>query len=486
MAPQEYYDCIIVGAGIAGINAAFRFQQAFSKLSYAILEGRDDIGGTWSLFQYPGIRSDSDLYTLSFPWDPWSEEESIAKGESIMDYLRDMTKKYDLDSKIKLGHKVTSANWDSGTQHWSLKVQVKGREISITTQYLMMGTGYYDAEHPYQAQIEGLSRFEGDVLHPQFWPKDFNYQGRKVVIIGSGATAITMLPAMHQEADHVTMLQRSPGYIISLPQTDWMRRVLRKTLPKSWAISLIRLHYILSAYLIFLFCKVFPILSRRYIQYLAQKQLPKEFSIDPHFQPKYHPWDQRLCIAPDGDFYRCLSTGKASIVTGKISTVTKDAIVLTSGESLPADIIVTATGLRLKLLGHVDVTVDNGPPVTVGDYFTWRGCMLQNIPNLFALNGYFLASYTLGIDNSCILIMRILAEAERQGNRVITPTANGMASITPRAAVPLTSGYVQRGLKDRATPKLGNSRPWSSEWFWFTDWFRCRFFQYTEGLSFEG
>ncbi|WAO91454.1 Hypothetical protein NCS54_00892500 [Fusarium falciforme] len=347
MAAQEYYDCIIVGGGIAGINAAFRFQQAFPKLSYAIVEGRDDIGGTWSLFQYPGIRSDSDLYILSFPWDPWSEDESIAKGESIMEYLRDITKKHDLDSKIRLGYKVTSANWDSGTQHWRLK--------------------------PYQAHIEGLSRFKGDVLHPQFWPKDYNYQGRKVVIIGSGATAITMLPAMHQEAGHVTMLQRSPGYIISLPQTDWMRRLLRKTLPKSWAISFIRLRYILSAYLIFLFCEIFPILSRRYIQYLAQSQLPKEFSIDPHFEPKYHPWDQRLCIAPDGDFYRCLSTGKASIVTCEISTVTEDAVVLTSGESLPADLIVTATGLRLKLLGHVDVTVDNGPPVAVGDYFTWRG-----------------------------------------------------------------------------------------------------------------
>ncbi|KAM5353511.1 hypothetical protein ACJ41O_000161 [Fusarium nematophilum] len=474
MPPIEYHDSIIIGAGIAGINAAYRFQQAFPGKSYVVLEAREEIGGTWSLFQYPGIRSDSDLYTLSFPWDPWSEDVSIAKAESIMAYLRNVTKKHGLDPHFRFNHKVASADWDSSTQQWYLKLQVQGEEVFMVTKYLILGTGYYDAEHPYQAHIEGLERFKGDVLHPQFWPKNYDYSGKKIVIIGSGATAITMLPAMHEKAEHITMLQRSPGYIISLPQTDWMRRALRIMLPKTLAISIIRLRYIVSAYVIFILCKMFPMLSRRYIQRLAKKQLPKAYPVDPHFEPKYGPWDQRLCIAPDGDFYKCLGTGRASVTTSEIRAVTEDGITLTSGESLPADVIVTATGLRMRLLGHIEITLDGKGPVQVGDHFTWRGCMLQDIPNLFALNGYFLASYTLGIDNSCMLIMRILKEADHKDRGVVLPRVGNPASIKPRAAVPLTSGYVKRGLEAKATPKLGESAPWTSEWLWFTDWFRAR------------
>ncbi|KAF9869924.1 hypothetical protein CkaCkLH20_12533 [Colletotrichum karsti] len=363
----ESYDAIIVGAGIAGINAAYRFQEAFPLKPYAILESRNELGGTWSIFQYPGIRSDSDLYTLSFGWDPWSEADSIAPVQRIMSYLWRITRKHGIEPHIKFNRKVLSANWDSHEHRWTLQVNADGYVKSMTATYLYMGTGYYDGTNPYEAHIQGIERFRGAILHPQFWPKDYDYSGQKVVIIGSGATAVTMLPAMHEKAEKVTMLQRSPGYVLSLPQKDWMRTLTRLLFPRFIANALIRFRYIASAYAIFILCKMFPAAVRKYVQAEARSQLPEDFPVEKHFAPKYNPWDQRFCIAPDGDFYKCLGTNKAAVVTDEIQTVTEDGILLRSGSHIPADLIVTATGLRVRFLGNINITIDGGQPVRISE-----------------------------------------------------------------------------------------------------------------------
>ncbi|KAL4875753.1 hypothetical protein BJY04DRAFT_232228 [Aspergillus karnatakaensis] len=422
----ETLDIVIVGAGISGINTAYRVQTKLPDYRYAILEARSDIGGTWDLFKYPGIRSDSDLHTFGFPWSPWTENRAIADGASIAQYMRNNTVKYGIDKHIRLHHRLLTADWSTELQSWDVTVEVgkqqdaPGHIIHLQTTYLVLGTGYYNYREPLDVPIPGLhENFCGKVIHPQFWPETLDYSGKKIVVIGSGATAITLIPNLTPKADRVTMLQRSPTYIMTLPNAtaaSWIHKII----PASWSFNLTRLWFLLSQVLVYTFCRVCPNKARSVIQSEIQKQLPPDIPIDPHFTPTYKPWDQRLCFTPDGDFFECLRSGKASIVTDTIKSVQADHILLNSGQSLEADIIVTATGLKIGLAIDIDLRVD-GEPISIADHYAWRSTMLNGVPNFFFMIGYTNAPWTLGVDVSAKLLVRLLKQARKRNATGIIP-----------------------------------------------------------------
>ncbi|KAM0921827.1 hypothetical protein ACQ4PT_006734 [Festuca glaucescens] len=418
------YDVVIVGAGISGINFAYRLQERNPELSYCILEGRHQVGGTWSLFQYPGIRSDSDLYTFGFPWRPWEEKQPIARGPLVLNYLEASVAEAGIDNKIKFNHRVDSMDWSSASSTWTLNVTAGGADnevVSMRVRFVLLGTGYYDYDEPLEARIPGIDTFRGAVVHPQFWPRDLDYTGKNVVVIGSGATAVTLLPSMADKAAHTTMLQRSPTNFLALPKNDPLDKAARLLLPGALARRLIRFRWIMSAFLLATVCRWFPRLVRAVILWRTSRELPSGTGMKPHFTPRYNPWEQRMCICPGGDFFRCLRAGKASVETGVIEQVTENTIRLQSGRELHPDIIVTATGPKVRLAGGIDVSLD-GRPVRVPDCYSWKGCMLENLPNLFYSMGYFDTSWTLGADATAQLVCRLL-------NRV---TRHGFAHIVPR------------------------------------------------------
>jgi cation diffusion facilitator CzcD-associated flavoprotein CzcO len=458
VATSENYDVVVVGAGISGINAGYRIQTNLPNSTYTILEGRHDLGGTWSLFKYPGIRSDSDLHTFGFPFNPWEKPNPIATGESIHEYMTETAHKFGIDKHINYNHKVASANWSSEEQRWRLEVDNLGTRKVYYAKFIIMGTGYYNYDKPLDAKIPGLENFEGQTVHPQFWPEEMDYKNKKMVIIGSGATTVTIVPAVVDGGvGQVTMLQRSPSYIASAPQKKPGDKSWYDYLPRWMALRIVRFQFILIPYLFYLFCQTFPNAARNMLTKGAQKMLPADFKVDPHLKPVYNPWDQRLCFCPDGDFFKCFESGRAQIVTDTIKRVVKDGIELDSGEKLDADIIVTATGLNVQLCGNVQLTVDK-EPVDYPSRFLWRTTMISGVPNLAVVIGYVNASWTLGSDAAARLITRLINHMQDNGYTNATPRITPEETKNPRLPLNLTSTYIKKSAG--TLPKAGSTGPW--------------------------
>ncbi|KAL2150485.1 hypothetical protein VTH82DRAFT_7048 [Thermothelomyces myriococcoides] len=480
------FDIIIVGAGISGINAAYRIQtEGPADTTYAILEGRDTLGGTWDLFRYPGIRSDSDIYTFGFPWSPWKHDSTMASGYQIKDYMARSARSQGIDHHILYRHRVVSADWNSAQKRWKLQVIVDGRNDQPPTvfqaRFLLLGTGYYDYEKPLEAIIPGIENFTGKVIHPQFWPEDYDYTDKEVVIIGSGATAVTVLPAMAERARKVTMLQRSPGYIFSVPSHGLLTGLLFAFLPPAVAHFFSRLLWLVRSHLTTVFCRTWPGLAKRAIRRATIRQLPPSIPWDPHFRPRYNPWEQRFCACVDGDFFAALRSGKADVVTDTIRTVTATAIELDSGRPpLKPDVIVTATGLKLRFGGGIDFSVD-GEPVRWPDKFAWRAAMLQDVPNLLFLTGYETASWTLGADVSARLFVRLLHLLRRRGAVAVVPRPANPQQMPERPMMSLTSTYL-RTIRE-VLPK-GGTGVWAPKTNYFADMARAKWADLTKDLEF--
>jgi monooxygenase len=418
----EHHDVLIVGAGLSGIGAACQLRLKAPGKSFAILEARGAIGGTWDLFRYPGIRSDSDMHTLGYAFKPWEHGKAIADGDSIRDYISETAREYNIESAIRFHHRVVSAAWSTPDARWTVQVQRvdTGETVTLTCGFMHMCSGYYDYDEGFTPVFEGLERFAGTVVHPQHWPEDLDYAGQRVVVIGSGATAVTLVPAMAQQAAHVTMLQRSPTYVLALPGRDRLADGLRRRIPSKTA------------------------------------SLPAGFDVDTHFKPRYDPWDQRVCVVPDGDLFKALSGGQASIVTDRIDTFTEHGLRLASGEDLPADIIVTATGLTLKLFGGAQLTVD-GEAVTFADKVAYKGMMLSGVPNLTLALGYTNASWTLKADLVNEYMCRLLTYMDERGYQECMPV-EPEPSVARIPLLDLQSGYIERAA--HWLPKQGSRLPW--------------------------
>jgi len=450
----EHVDVLVVGAGLSGIGAAARLRQAFPGRSVAVLEARETNGGTWDLFRYPGVRSDSDMFTFGFSWRPWPGDKALADGASILEYLRTVADEYGVDELIRYQHKVTGANWDATSARWTVAVDTPDGPSTITCGVLWGCTGYYDYDTGHDPKLPGVEAFEGQVLHPQFWPEDLDYAGKRVVVIGSGATAITLVPSMAPTAGHVTMLQRSPTYVIPLPGRDPLARAL-SALPQQVAFPLVRWSNVLKLVGSYQLSRKFPGLMKRIVRRTTEARLPEGMSYDEHFKPAYDPWDQRLCVVPDGDLFRVLREGSASIVTDTIDTFTPTGIRLSSGEELEADIVVSATGLKMKPFGALDLTVE-GRKVDVSETMSYKGMLLSGVPNFVYTIGYTNASWTLKADLVCDYVVKLLTVMDRRGLRTFAVERDDTVGELP--FMDLASGYVQRALDD--LPKQGDRAPW--------------------------
>lgn len=450
------YDVVIIGAGISGINTAYRIQSAFPNRSYAVLEARDALGGTWDLFRYPGIRSDSDLFTFGFAWHPWNQDNAIATGDSIAQYLRETSDRYGISPHIHLRHRLLAADWSSSENAWSLTVEHENKTKTYTARFIIFGTGYYDYTQPLQAHIPGLENFQGQLIHPQFWPEDLDYTNKNVAIVGSGATAVTLLPNLAEKARCCTMVQRSPTYILSLPNRQ--RSLLSYILPSSWYRKFQRLSWIITSRIFFLFCQSFPWMARIILRLQTKRQLPNNIPWDPHFNPRYNPWDQRLCVSPDGDFYQALREGRADVKTDTIETVTERGMKFSSGDSLDKlDILITATGLRLQIAGGASIAVD-GEPIHLHDKYLWNGIMLQDVPNASFVIGYTNASWTLGADATAHFVCRFLRWMDEQAYLAAIPRVNKNTTLHDRRLLNLNSTYVT--LAEKNLPKAADKGPW--------------------------
>ena len=481
-APNDLFDIIIVGAGISGINAAYRVQTELPSASYSILEARGCLGGTWDLFRYPGIRSDSDLYTFGFPWRPWAQEKIIADGDSIRKYIHESATLYGIDQKIRFHHKLLSANWSSDQQAWNLLVNEEGHKSHLHARFVILCTGYYDYDEALSSHIPGIERFTGTVVHPQFWAEDLDYKDKKIIVIGSGSTAVTLIPSLAKRASHVTMLQRSPSYILARPAVDPFAEWTQKYLPDWLAHRITRSKFLVLSFLFVKFCTFYPLIARKLIKKATLKQLPDDVPHDPHFSPRYNPWEQRLCLCPNGDFFKAMRAGKASVVTETITTVTETGIQLASGQTLETNIIVTATGLKLKILGGARVSVDN-VPVSISEKFLWNGVMLQDLPNMATVIGYTNASWTLGADATALLVCRLLKTMTAKGVTSAVPRMEDTKAMKPVPALNLSSTYVVRGAKE--LPKTGDKAPWLPRRTYFADLWSAMFGNITDGLHFD-
>ncbi len=460
----DHVDVLIVGAGLSGIGAAYRLQTMSPGKTYAILEGREAVGGTWDLFRYPGIRSDSDIFTFSYPFKPWTHENAIADGEDIRHYIRDTAQENKIDQHVRFGHRVTRASWSSDDALWTIDANSDGDSVSMTASFLYLCSGYYSYDSGYTPEFPGLEDFEGQVVHPQFWTDDVEYDDKEVVVIGSGATAVTLLPAMAERTKHITMLQRSPSYIAALPQADPIAGLFRRILPDGVAHRLTRRKNAALAIGLFIFSQRFPKLARKLFVGAALKALPDDF--DPkHLNPTYNPWDERLCIVPDGDLFKTLRSGRASITTDRIARFTKTGIELESGDHLDADLVVTATGLQVVAFGQIAVEVD-GRKIDPHEVFVYKGMMFSGIPNFAWCVGYTNAAWTLRADLTSQYVCRLLNHMDANGYAFGMPDPAG----APGEAVPilnLQSGYVQRAVGH--LPQQGGSSPWTVRQNWFLD-----------------
>lgn len=476
------HDVIIIGAGISGINTAYRVQtQAPKGTTYTILEGRSKIGGTWDLFKYPGIRSDSDLYTFGFPWKPWTAGPSIAEAPLILKYLKDAVREQGIDKNIKFNHKVVKADWSSKDAIWTVEVDVDGDLRKIKGRFLIFGTGYYDYETPLQTVIPGLENFKGEVVHPQFWPEDLNYTNKEVAIIGSGATAVTILPVMAKTAKRTTMIQRSPSYILGVPNGVTPIHRFMSWISPTLAYKMTRARFLVIAYAMFYFARAFPNAARGFVRFLTTKSLPANIPHDPHFNPTYNPWEQRLCLCPDGDFYKALRDGKGNVVTGHIKTMNKNSIVMENGEEVHADILITATGLKLKFGGGINLSID-GKQYNIPTKYMWKGMMLQDLPNAANILGYTNASWTLGADATAQTVTRLMNEMHKKGARAVIPRVESPEKLHPLPALNLNSTYIKKGAD--ALPRVGDSGPWKPRSNYFTDIRNAKWGNLTEGLEY--
>jgi monooxygenase len=465
-ASYEHHDVLIVGAGLSGVSAAVHLQRTAPDRTYAILEKRDAIGGTWDLFRYPGVRSDSDMYTLGFEFKPWESVKAIAPGRSIREYVQSAASEHGVEQHVRHGHRVVAAAWDSSTARWTLTAAVaNGEHVKLTANFLHFTSGYYSYETPYAPEFPGQARFRGEIVHPQLWPEGLDYAGKRVVVIGSGATAITLVPAMAEQTEHITMLQRSPSYVMPLPSEDEMANRLRRVLPAQVAYKITRASHLALTYGFYEYFRRAPEHGRKFINKLQTRMLPEGFPVDVHFNPSYAPWDQRLCFVPDGDLFRALRSGRAEIVTDAVDTFTETGIKLVSGAELEADIIITATGLNLELLGGAELSV-NGRDVNLADCVSYKGVMFSGLPNLAMTFGYTNASWTLKADLISAYVARLLAFMGERGYDEVLPVAPPVED--PRLPfVGLESGYITRVL-DRL-PTQGSRDPWRVHQSWLSD-----------------
>jgi monooxygenase len=455
---SEHFDVVVVGAGISGIGAGYHLQTSCPDRTYVILEARDDIGGTWDLFRYPGIRSDSDMYTLGYSFKPWTNPKAIADGRSILGYLRETAHEHGIDRHIRFDHRVTRASWSSEETRWTVEVERGGRKdaVRLTCNFLFMCSGYYDYAAGYTPEFPGIERFKGRIVHPQQWTEDVDYVGKRVVVIGSGATAVTLVPSMAKRAAHVTMLQRSPTYIVSMPGEDRLANGLRRILPARAAYGITRWKNVLLSLWFYRFCRRNPQRARALINGWLQRELGPEYDLSTHFNPRYNPWEQRVCLVPDADLFEVMREGRASVVTDQIETFTEKGVRLRSGAELEADLIVTATGLNLKLLGGLEATVD-GVRVDFSKTYNYKGMMFSDVPNLALAVGYTNASWTLKAELICRYVCRLLNHMTDTGTRQCTPRRRG-ADGEEAPFLDLTSGYVQRSI--HLFPKQGAKIPW--------------------------
>ena len=458
---MEHFDVLIMGAGLSGIDAACHLQKYCANKSYVILEQRERIGGTWDLFRYPGVRSDSDMFTMGYSFRPWREPKAIAPGEDIRNYVTATAHDAGVDQHIRFRHRVERAAWSSQDATWTVKAvrqEPDGREepVTLTCNFLFSCAGYYSYRSGYLPKFPDIGRFTGRIVHPQAWPEDLDYAGKRVIIIGSGATAVTLMPAMAKTAGHVTMLQRSPTYMVSMPEEDAIANSLRRLMPATWAYRICRWKN--AAYLMYVYqlAQRFPNFVRTGIIKKISKELGPEYDVGTHFTPRYNPWQQRLCLVPDGDLFKAIKTGRASVVTGQIERFTEKGIRLQSGDALQADIVVTATGLVLQAFGGADLEVD-GHKVDLGKTLAYKGVMLSGVPNAASVFGYINASWTLKADLICGYVCRLLNLMDQKGARQVTPRSGHEAAVAPFVQN-FTSGYVQRAIA--SWPKQGSKPPW--------------------------
>jgi monooxygenase len=453
---SEHFDVVVVGAGISGIGAGCHLKAKSPDRSFVILEARADIGGTWDLFRYPGIRSDSDMFTLGYNFRPWTEAKAIADGPSILNYLRETAADHGVDRHIRFDHRVQRADWDSQTARWTVEVAHDGRTVHFTCNFLFMCSGYYDYAAGFTPEFAGVESYQGRIVHPQHWPEDLDYSGQRVVVIGSGATAVTLVPELAKTAGHVIMLQRSPTYVVSRPAEDRFANWLRRWLPPMLAYGIVRWRNVLLQLWIFNLARRRPKVVKKKLLELVREHLGPDYDIKTHFTPRYNPWEQRLCLVPDADLFDSIKAGRASVVTDEIDRFTENGIQLRSGKTLEADLVVTATGLNLQFLSDLKATVD-GRPVEFPKTFGYKGMMFSGVPNLASSFGYTNASWTLKADLTCEYVCRLLNHMRAIGCDIATPTLNE-AEVHPEQWLDFSSGYIQRAL--HKFPQQGNKLPW--------------------------
>ncbi len=507
------FDVLIIGAGLSGIGAGAHLRMQCPGKTFAILEGRGAMGGTWDLFRYPGVRSDSDMYTLGYRFRPWREAKAIADGPAILKYIRETAEEFGLDEKIRYGHRVRRAEWNSNEGMWTVEAETRpvgsaydassvsdplandrvsglanwppayaGGSATFTCNFLYLCTGYYDYESGYTPEWPGFDEFKGIVVHPQKWPEDLDYTGKKVLVIGSGATAITLVPAMAEKAEHVTMLQRSPTYVVSMPSEDRIANFLRSALPAKTAYAITRWKNVVRQMFFYVLSRKRPEVMKRIIAKGVRNELGPEYA-ETHFTPSYNPWDQRLCLVPDSDLFASIRNDQASVVTGEIESFTETGVLLTSGEHLDADIIVTATGLVLKIMAGLELVVD-GEPVDLSKKIAYKGMMYSDVPNVAQAFGYTNASWTLKCDLTAEYVCRLLNHMDRHGLAQCTPRLND-PSVTPEPAIDFTSGYVRRAL--HTMPSQGSKMPWRVHQTYVKDLSMLRYGRLDDGtMEFSG
>ena len=478
--PTRHVDVLIVGAGLSGIGAGYFLTTQCPRKSFAILEGRERLGGTWDLFRYPGVRSDSDMFTLGYSFRPWTDAKAIADGASILKYIRETAAAFGIDKKIQYNTRVKNAAWSSETASWTVDVEhgAERETERLTCNFLFMCSGYYNYQAGYTPAFKGAESFKGRIVHPQKWTDDIDYAGKRVVVIGSGATAVTLVPALAEKAAHVTMLQRSPTYVVSRPSADASADKIRKRLPAKLAHSIVRWKNVLWGMYVYRLSKKRPEGMKQFIVNGVQAALGPDFDVKTHFTPTYNPWDQRLCLIPDGDLFTAIKDGRASVVTDHIETFTEGGIKLKSGAEVPTDLIVTATGLDLLVQGDVKLSVD-GRAIDPGQAMTYRGMMYSDVPNMAVATGYTNASWTLKCDLTCDYVCRMLNYMDRHGYTQCTPRQND-PSVRAEPWVDFSSGYIVRS-RDKF-PKQGNKVPWKLHQNYARDVLALRFGSINDGV----
>ncbi|MGH1350468.1 MAG: flavin-containing monooxygenase [Methyloligellaceae bacterium] len=462
----NHVDILVVGAGLSGISAAYHIQTLCPGKSYAILEARNSIGGTWDLFRYPGIRSDSDMYTLGYSFKPWTHPDAIAKGPLILDYIKETAAENNITQNIYFNQKLAKASWSSENSLWTIETSsADGQAATMTCNYIYSCTGYYDYDEAHAPRWDGMENYKGQIVHPQFWPEDLDYEGKKVVVIGSGATAITLIPSMADKTEHITMLQRSPTYVVSRPSKSKLAKWLQRLLPAKWAYHIIRMHAIRLGAYFYRLSKEKPIPVKLELLRLIRQDLGPEFDVERHFFPSYNPWDQRVCLITDGDLFEKMREGKASVVTDHINHFTENGIKLGYGKTLEADIVITATGLKLKALGGIQASVD-GKPIDWAETMLYKGSMYSGIPNFISAHGYTNASWTLKCDLTAEYFCKQINFMDENGYSNCVPLRED-PTVEEQPAIDLKSGYVQRAYA--ISPKQGNKAPWMLDQNYFKD-----------------